>query len=84
MVAEIHRAAIIGTLTNPVAANQLATSAIFSVKMTPLDLTSPVADRYLAAGAFFLRKLPPLDLTRTDTDRYGHGSTRIDIDTDQS
>ena len=53
-VAEIHRAAIIGTLTSPVAASQLAAGAFFSVKMTPLDLTSPVADRYLAAGVFFL------------------------------
>ena len=53
MVVEIHDAAMIRTLTSPVAAMYLAAGAFFSVKMTTLDLTSPVADRYLAAGAFF-------------------------------
>ena len=55
MVGKIHDAAVIRTLTSPVAANQLAAGAFFSVKMTTQDLTSPVADRYLAAGAFFFR-----------------------------
>ena len=53
MVAEIHRAAIIGTLTSPVAAIQLAAGVFFPVKMTTLDLTSPVAASRLAAGTFF-------------------------------
>ena len=37
----------------PVAANQLAAGAFFSVKMAPRDLTSPVAANQLAAGASF-------------------------------
>ena len=53
MVGEIHRATIIRTLTSPVAANQLAAGAFFSVKMTTQDLTSPVAANQIAAGAFF-------------------------------
>ena len=40
-------------LTGPVAANQLAAGAFFSVKMTIQDFTSPVAANQLAAGAFF-------------------------------
>ena len=40
-------------LTSPVAANQLAAGAFFSVKMATQDLTSPVAASQLAAGAFF-------------------------------
>ena len=40
-------------LTSPVAANQLAAGAFFSVKMATQDLTSPVAANQLAAGAFF-------------------------------
>ena len=63
MVAEIHDAAIIRTLTSPVAAIQLAAGAFFSVKMTTLDLTSPVAANQLAAGAFFLVKMATQDLT---------------------
>ena len=57
MVVEIHDAAIIQTLTSPVAANQLAANAFFSVKMTTPDFTSPVAAIQLAAGAFFLVKM---------------------------
>ena len=55
MVVEIHDAAVIRTLTSPVAANQLAAGAFFSMKMTTLDFTSPVAARNLAAGVFFFR-----------------------------
>ena len=83
-VVEIHHAAMIRTLTSLVAAIHLAAGAFFPVKMATPDLTSPVAAIQLAAGAFFRRKWPPLDLTGTDTDRYGHGSTRINLDTDQS
>ena len=57
--AEIHDAAMIRTLTSPVAANQLAAGAFFSAKMTARDLTSPVAAIQLAAGAFFLGIQPP-------------------------
>ena len=57
MVVEIHHAAMIRTLTSPVAANQLAAGAFFSVKMTSQDLTSPVAAIQLAACAFFGAKV---------------------------
>ena len=50
-VVEIHRAAIIRTLTSPVAAYQLAVGACF-VKMITLDLISPVAD-ILPQALFF-------------------------------
>ena len=40
-------------LTSPVAANQLAADAFFSVEMATQDLTSPVAANWLAASAFF-------------------------------
>ena len=58
-VVEIHGAAIIRTLTSPVAAIQLAANA-FLVKMATQDLTSPVAANHLAAGAFFSGKMTPL------------------------
>ena len=57
MVVEIHHAAMIWTLTSPVAANQLV-AALFSLKMTTQDLTSPVAAIQLAAGAFFPKQAP--------------------------
>ena len=67
MIGEIHRAAIIRTLTSPAAANQLAAGAIFAAKMTTRDLISPVAANRLAAGAFFPVKMAIQDLTSRDT-----------------
>ena len=67
MVVKIHHAAMIWTLTSPVAANQLAAGACFSVKMTSQDLTSPVAANQLATGAFFSVKMAAQDLTSRDT-----------------
>ena len=61
---EIHDAATIRTLTSPVAANQLAAGAFFSVKMSAQDLTSHVAVNQLAAGVFFFSvKMTTQDLT---------------------
>ena len=51
-VVEIHDAAVIGTLTSPVVANQLAAGVFLSGKMTNQDFTSPVAACQLAADAF--------------------------------
>ena len=64
-VVEIHHAAMIRTLTSPVAAIHLAAGAFFSVKMATRDLTSPVAAIQLAAGAFFPAKMTTWDLTST-------------------
>ena len=63
MVVEIHDAAMIGTLTSSVDADQLAAG-----EMTTQDFTSPVAAQIrqnLAAGAllFFLVKMTTLDFT---------------------
>ena len=74
MVVEIHDAAVIWTLTSPVAASQLAAGAFVSAKMTAQDLTSPVAAIQLAASAallllsslpqaLFLMKMATQDLT---------------------
>ena len=60
---EIHHAAMIRTLTSPVAAIHLAAGAFFSVKMATRDLTSPVAAIQLAAGAFFPVRMTIQDLT---------------------
>ena len=54
-------------LISPVAANQLAAGAFFSVKMATQDLTSPVAAIWLAAGAFFSVKMAIQGLTSRDT-----------------
>ena len=62
MVVKIHDAAMIPTLTSPVAANKLA-AGFFSVKTATQNLTSPVAARDLAAGAFISVKLTTQDLT---------------------
>ena len=52
-VVETHDAAVIRTLTSPVADMYLAAGAFFLAKMTTLDLKRLVADRYLATGSFF-------------------------------
>ena len=50
-------------LIRPVAANQLAADAFFSMKTATQDLTSPVAACNLAAGAVYSTKMATHDLT---------------------
>ena len=52
-------------LTSPVAANQLAAGAFFSVKMATQDLTSPVAANQ-RGRRFFSLKMATQDLTSRD------------------
>ena len=50
-VVKLHDAAVIQTLTSPVADMYLAAGAFVSVKMTTQHLTTPVAASQLVAGA---------------------------------
>ena len=55
-VVEIHDAAVIRTLTSPVAANQLAACVfVLLVRKATKDFTSPVAASSLDAGGFLFR-----------------------------
>ena len=63
MVVEIHDAAMIRTLTSPIAAMYLAAGAFFSVKMATLGFHKPCCCYVSCRRRFFSVKMTTQDLT---------------------